>query len=138
MNCPTGQYSDVFGVTDCKDCNIGFYTDERGLILLTSCKKCGLGRFSDATGGSLEIVACKRCPVGLYSKTLPTLTNPVLLEECADCPAGRYGNSTGLIAVDTSTDAPTGAYCLACDAGKYLETTGNISSTDCVLWFFFS
>lgn len=96
------------------------------------CKKCGLGRYSDTTGGNSSLHGCKRCPLGKYSKTFPAFGNPVRLDECVDCPGGRFGRYKGLTAADSGTGAFTKTYCDACPAGKHLEDIGAISATACV------
>ena len=131
INCPGGQYSGDRGVTACKRCPIGFWTEQDGLTKIFSCKACGLGRYSDTTGGSVETAACKRCPLGTYSKTVPTYANPVELEECVNCPGGRFGVNTGLIAANTKTGALTQEYCVGCPAGKYLVEVGAVSTDEC-------
>ena len=133
VDCPAGKYNPFPRMSQCANCPTGFYTSEEGgTNVFSHCKQCGLGRYSDTTGGNSSLHGCKRCPLGKYSETFPAFGNPVRLDECVDCPGGRFGRYEGLTAADSGTGAFTNTYCDACPSGKYLEEIGAISATACV------
>ena len=126
-NCAVGTYSDAPGSPTCRFCPKGKYglleggTSERG-----ACKNCSIGTFSAADGSS----TCFECPAGsyckdqgmkIYNQCLPGTYNSYSNQTaCSDCPAGRYQPNNG------------SAICEPCREGKYLNATGSITESACI------
>ena len=88
--CPAGRYADLPGLTECKQCENGYYC------------------YNSVTG--YGVVNMIPCPAGKYKDEL----NKDALE-CLDCPAGRYGASIGIADYEFGTPkcdkTPAGMIC---------------------------
>jgi hypothetical protein len=149
--CVAGKYGAAAGATTeaagCTNCPLGTWGSAPALPALSSCTSCVAGKVGVYAGQSFASSACASCPQGNYclggTSQVPcavgsscpqgtSVPNPPcrLGSYCPtpslllDCPAGRFGAATGLIA---DTD------CTACAAGQYGTVTGATSeSAACV------
>ncbi|XP_071497013.1 uncharacterized protein [Diadema antillarum] len=112
--CPPGTYSNktnLASVGECTPCDAGWYCDEAGLMAPKA--QCQAGYF--CTLGSSEPApedgsTGNICPIGMFC-----VEGSVTGE---NCPAGRYGNQTGL---REATECPL------CDPGYYCPIVGQSS-----------
>ena len=88
-------------------------------IASSYCQACSLGSF-------IFNGVCTKCNSGSYNVDGIT---------CVDCPAGKFGPSSGLTACETCT---ADAYCpqgvsagVSCPAGTYMSRTGASAASDC-------
>ena len=114
-----GRFADVLGLGACKACEPGRYCapgSKKGLL-------CGRGSY------------CQQTSCYLYNGTCGA-------EEQTLCPAGRYGDATGLTNDSCSGECDTGHYCLAgamsaqqfsCPAGTYSDSRGLKSAQGCAV-----
>ena len=63
FTCEVGQYENVIGSTDCKECPSG----TEFVNVTTNCKPCDPGKYRDAT--TLPTLECQICPRGWYVET---------------------------------------------------------------------
>ena len=119
MDCPSGRYADVQGLSSCKLCGAGRYNDKIGQW---SCNQvCWFGKFSLAGATN-----CQDCPSGRFSSSVGLRSR----DECVPAPVGKYLDSNGL-----KVNCPVGQYqnengttfCKLCEAGKYNDKIGQIS-----------
>ena len=78
-DCPEGYTQNVDGQGGCFPCSKGEYQDEEGT---TSCKNCAVNFFTNET----TQIACKACSPGKGAENVGS-------SRCEDCPAGKAGMS---------------------------------------------
>ena len=111
--CPSGGYSDVSGLSQCKDCVAGKFQDDRD----TPDR-----RFKSTTK------SCTLCPAGRWTDQVERKTKL----DCTACAAGKYSYDKGRTSVDTCLDCEVGFYskieaqkvCRKCDMGAYGDEVG--------------
>ena len=132
--CPSGYWTDVIDVDDCKACEVGKYSSGRGSTVLATCSKCPKGWYQEKEGSG----ECSSCDTGKYSEVKKSTAS----SDCQDCPFGQYGTDVGKPNVTSSCKAcPLGRYgggpgdlnlCAFCDVGKYAPTDGReVDCLDC-------
>ncbi|KAJ8035012.1 hypothetical protein HOLleu_22086 [Holothuria leucospilota] len=109
-DCPGGHYCPE-GTGDAYEnpCPVGFYLNASAGESSQGCTPCISGYYCDEEG----LAWPKDCPQGYFCVSGSTFPQP--------CPAGTYGNSTGL---RRSED------CSPCPGGKYCEGFANTEYTD--------
>lgn len=87
---------------NCKTCDKGEYTVQRGMTSKAQCEKCPIGKSGD--GAQAGVSDCIDCPAGRYALNTGRIN-------CHQCPQGSYLNSA---------DAKTGTVsCKECPLGKF-------------------
>ena len=141
--CPIGRYSaGGVGVNECINCGIGYYGSDTALNSSTCNGPCPTGQYTllpatvvcttCAGGFSCSGSSLASCTVGRYG----------VGGVCYDCPAGRYGNSTGLaVANCTGPCVVAGKGCppgstnstgILCAKGQYSSNVTGVGQA-CVL-----
>ena len=77
FKCPTGKYSDLPGLNECKLCEPGKYVKKRGAQFCINCDK---GKYQPLRGASTP---CIECNIGKYSYGYPRVN-------CTTCYLGSY------------------------------------------------
>ena len=108
--CPAGTYC-FAGSTAPNSCSKGTYAATEQSQL---CNACPEGKYQDSEGQT----TCKSCPPGRFCEA--GSATPLL------CPAGTFGNASGLRGIGNCEDAPPGFYAQA----------GSIVPTSCPSWGF--
>ncbi len=88
------------GVSDCKTCGVGRYTDQPDMA---SCKNCQPGQYLNLIGGNF----CYDCPLGKHTGHTSGHSS------CTSCPTGYYADVTGLIE------------CKQCSIGRWADQGWN-------------
>lgn len=111
VRCPSGNYQDEIGQSDCKGCPAGYFCDSTlSPVVLYNSSACPEGFYCpENTTFSTQYP----CPLGTFSN----ITHRTDSTECQACSGGMYCSQTGL-------DEPEGP----CDAGYYC-TSGSNSQT---------
>ena len=150
--CSPGEFNDVAGAVQCKQCLNSTYYDEKGRN--TSCIDCPIGWSSE--DGSAKCVACgagtfgegcKKCPIG-YARNgtdldttkcrqceLGETTSILGATTCEKCDLGTYGNSKGKCLACSAgqyQDGKGATRCVKCEKDTYLKEPGKSSKADCV------
>jgi hypothetical protein len=102
--CPSGRFSTA-GSGVCTECPVGVYGDSVGLTTPACSGPCAVGYVCPS--GSNSSTPVPSCAAGRYGD--------VVTSTCVDCPAGRFGPTSGSISVSV---------CTACAAGFFGNTTG--------------
>jgi hypothetical protein len=144
--CSAGKYSD--GVSKCKDCPLGSYSEMDGTSL---CTMCSPGKFGDnaVVVKNNNATACIACPIGRY-QSVPGMIS------CFECPPGSFCrfDVSGLKLYEACEpgkyqqnseqyaclDCPPGSYqskpgqaaCYQCNVGRYNPNTGSSGNTSCI------
>jgi hypothetical protein len=158
MYCPPGTFSDVIGLSTCKECEAGKFSNQNGHH---SCGVCTDG-FSVARASQCNYLAttcpagthtdvanraCVKCDAGKFStigattcrytnNTCPVGTTAYGTNACQSCTQGRYNDQIG----GTCKVCPKNYYnnetnsleCKACPAGKHTAQTASMNSGDCL------
>ena len=118
--CPSGTYSDEYGLTsgdDCKVCPTATYQPAQGATNLTFCIECPVGQIGTSRGQTTLEDSCFVCepPTGPTRIGEPTevYQNEQGRSACKSCPVGRAAN-LGRTA------------CNGCDAGEFASATGRV------------
>lgn len=137
--CPVGTYS-ISGSSFCSFCQAGFYGKSIGLTSSDCSGPCDAGYYGSISG--LTSATCSgRCQNGFYCPSGSTSSTPsncpvgsysLIGTSCVQCPAGTYGNTTGLTSPFCSGVCPVGSFstspgnsaCIFCPAGTYGIITG--------------
>ncbi len=167
--CPSGSWSSSNGLisaTSCTQCVAGTYGNVPGQSSIgTACPfTCAAGSYGNTTGQTSVASACLPCPIGSYCTGGANITACSLGQYCpsnssiatvcavgqyctnatitADCPAGSWSKTTGLIAASQCTSCQTGTYgsssgqksaatgCpFTCIAGTYGNATGQATAS---------
>ncbi|PVD38422.1 hypothetical protein C0Q70_01037 [Pomacea canaliculata] len=147
IECPSGQYQNQTGQTECKTCAGNFSSSPR--VSASQCvESCPLG-FANGQGIVANRSPCYACPVDTYlntsytanctacpsssttfgtrgasssaqCKACPPGQYPVNSTSCSPCPKGYYKTSTGY------------TKCTECPANTTTNTTGSSASTSCI------
>lgn len=111
QRCPSGNYQDDIGQSDCKGCPAGYYCDSTlSPVVLFNNSACPEGFYCPE---NTTFATENPCLAGTFGNT----THRTDSSECQSCTGGMYCSQTGL-------DAPEGP----CDAG-YFCTSGSNSKT---------
>ncbi|XP_071505048.1 uncharacterized protein [Diadema antillarum] len=155
VRCPSGEYQDEVGQSECKDCPAGFFCDStmEPVVLYNDsyCPKgfycplkteyssqfpCPQGTFNNLTHRTNE-GDCQSCSGGFYCD------QEGLEEPVAECAAGYYcrlGSNSSTPTFDTDNDeCPVGHYCVqgsaqpqACPPGTYNPSTRREAVSECL------
>ncbi len=123
-NCPSGRYSNDFGLAftsnnaiACKACPDGRWSSAVRVEKEASCISCRAGRFDSSgdDGGSNSSANCLACAAGRFSETV----GAQIIDTCLACPSGFAQSSTGR------------AYCLPCTPGTKQPDEGTSACLPC-------
>jgi hypothetical protein len=126
--CPAGTYQSLSSFTgsSCTSCPSGISTTSSatGSISVSDCTICAPGYAGSVTGsGTSGAAGCTICGLGKYSLASAS--------SCANCPAGTWGETTGLTTSACSGICAAGNYstagsssCSLCPAGRWGATPG--------------
>ena len=110
-SCAPGQLDDDSdSATPCADCDAGRYSDEQGSVSSACAGVCPSGSYS-APGSA----SCADCGAGQLDDDSDSAT------PCANCDAGRYSGSDGVVAAECAG---------VCDVGTYAPPASN-DTTSC-------
>ena len=125
ISCPPGTYSQSTGLqnfTDCINCEIGFYCPGGGLDRI----QCPAGQFCESNSETADV----ECPLGYYC---------LLGSDKIACPAGTYGERTGLKTQTGSngcTDCLMGKICNKNNGALTMEELLIDDTYDCPVGFY--
>ena len=154
-NCPRGRFGDQIALEHprdanrlprCKSCVKGTYNEQLGQISDAACVDCPVGLYLDTTnddnfanngGTNAPFGSAASCTEQghHWSGTQCLNLDNDRVADCKSCPAGRYGNVTGLVDKDARTAFPSSlndTYCKPCPAGKYLTDIGATGIHKCL------
>lgn len=123
--CLPGTYS-LKGANVCTDCPVGYYADKNGL---TPCKTCEAGQYSESKAAKAIENTCQNCPSGQAQYSIGQIS-------CVACNPGRYANVGGLSSCKPcGTGKYQGGYgktsCASCGGGKYQNQIGQSGCKSC-------
>jgi hypothetical protein len=131
--CPAGKFRNT---TTCEKCEKGEFTELPGL---TSCKQCPTGWRNEETGSSF----CSSCGAGFYEENNAcktclegTFTNSSGLKRCEQCPSGFSQSDQGQAACAKCSpgefNEANGAHaCKSCSEGEYTDNPGLTTCKQC-------
>ena len=155
--CSPGKYTDLDDQAECRNCSGGFYQPLQGQTTCLPCPlghacpngtankiPCAAGSYADET----KLSECKPCEAGRYCPAgsfkgllcAPGFFSGAGASHPSQCPAGRYGSTSGLNSSDCSGQCEPGHYCLKestsaksepCPAGTYNGSYGLDSAAGC-------
>ena len=138
--CRNGTYQATWGKKSCKNCPLGWSTDNQNEA--HNCTACANGQYQDELGQpsckadcgpgfyiNSDKTACLGCIAGQYQ-------NNSNQDNCIDCPGGRYQDE--LKGPSCKDDCFAGFYinsdktaCLGCIAGQYQNNSNQDNCIDC-------
>ena len=139
--CPSGQYQDRMGATECKGCGPGQYNGigTQGAPV-AACFECPLGRWGNLVGGTSLDSGCFECEAGRFGNT----TGASEASKCYQCKLGiEYNDQPGQPAcksaacaqgkygLGSATSTSSKPSCSNCPKGRYSVATGLTSKDDC-------
>ena len=157
QSCPIGYFQEFTGQSICFPCDganeVGFHEcpgcspGKFKVVTPAGCEGCAPGSYSDDT----DLSSCKSCPFGFYKEEAPfTSCTPCpsgkvgvkkgsgKLEECFNCPEGRFLDKEGVAAaqgapptVPLGDSLPPIVPCTECSRGKWNAVEGASSAADC-------
>lgn len=149
IECEKGTYGNVEGLSECFDCESGYYCEDVGTINMTICPvghycpvgseyaiRCPSGTFNSLTQGQ-NISSCVDCTPGYYCYGTGRSSESGLCSEGFYCTSGSRESKP----IDKSYGSicPEGYYCpsgtsspFECPKGTFLPSDGGSSSNDCL------
>ena len=103
ISCVAGTYSDVLGLSSCRQCGEGKFSTILASESPNDCANCGAGKYSSTFAANTNTF-CLNCGAGKYS------TAPVLTLGCQACGQGKFSTTVGAHAL---------SFCMDCQKGKY-------------------
>lgn len=137
IQCSPGEFNNIIGAKECKDCAINTYYGDKGRN--STCIECPTGWSTDETGSA----KCQQCGAGTYGdgcKTCPkgyarNGTDPDATQ-CRQCERGQTTSDTGAIKCeycDAGSFGSQNTICSKCPTGFYQDTRGKRECKECTI-----